>query len=108
MNQSVMSTKYRFHYDPTAGEYNDSLIGDYIWSSNNLREAYPDIMTPYSWSRIRGGYADMILLPSYLQVGNICGRLYHNASMNVTAYQALGQRGSIDSSSRELFGIDPE
>ena len=103
-----MSTKYRFHYDPTAGEYNDSLIGDYIWSSNNLREAYPDIMTPYSWSRIRSGYADMILLPSYLQVGNICGRLYHNASMNVTAYQALGQRGSIDSSSRELFGIDPE
>ena len=31
-----MSTKYRFHYTPLTGEYNDSLIGDYIWTSNNL------------------------------------------------------------------------
>jgi len=103
-----MSTKYRFHYDPITGEYNDSLGGDYIWSSNNTREAYPDVTTPYSWSRMRSGYADMILLPGYLQVGNICGRVYNNASMNVTAYQALGQRDSFHSSSKELFGIDPD
>jgi pyruvate,water dikinase len=103
-----MSTKYHFHYDPATGEYNDSLSGNYMWSSNNIREAYPDVMTPYSWSRVRSGYADMILLPSYLQVGNICGRVYNNASMNVTVYQALGQRDSINSSSKELFGLDPD
>ena len=103
-----MSSKYHFHYDPTTGEYNDSLIGDYIWTSNNIREAAPDVMTPYTWSRIRSGYADMILLPGYLHVGNICGRLYNNSSMNVTTYQALGQRNSVKSSSEELFGIDPD
>jgi len=104
----VMSSKYHFHYNPLTGEYNDSLIGDYIWTSNNIREASPDVMTPYTWSRIRTGYADMILLPGYLQVGNICGRLYNNASMHATAYQALGQRDSINSSGKELFGIDPD
>jgi phosphohistidine swiveling domain-containing protein len=103
-----MSSKYHFHYDPTTGEYNDSLIGDCIWSSNNTREASPDVMTPYTWSKFRSGFADMILLPGYLQVGNICGRLYHNASVNVTVYQALRQRDSINSSSKELFGIDPD
>ena len=103
-----MSTKYRFHYDPTAGEYNDSLIGDCIWSSNNTREACPDVMTPYTWSKFRSGFADMMMLPGYLQVGNICGRLYHNASVDVTVNQALRQRDSINSSSKELFGIDPD
>src|SRR5512139_3558138 len=103
-----MSSKYHSHYDPATGEYNDSLIGDCIWSSNNTREASPDVMTPYTWSKFRGGFADMMILPGYLQVGNICGRLYHNASVDVTVYQALRQRDSINSSSRELFGIDPD
>jgi len=103
-----MSTKVHFHYDSATGEYNDSLLGDCIWSSNNTREAAPDVMTPYTWSKFRIGFADMILLPGYLQVGNICGRLYHNASVEMTVYQALQQRDSINSSSKELFGIDPD
>jgi len=102
-----MATKYSFHYDPLTGEYNDSLIGDCIWTSNNLREASPDVMTPFTWSKFRNGFADMILLPGYLQIGNICGRLYHNASVDVTVYQALRQRDSINSSSKELYGVDP-
>jgi len=103
-----MSTKLHVHYDPTTGEYNDSLIGECIWTSNNLREACPDVMTPYTWSKFRNGFADMNLLPGYLQVGNICGRLYHNASVDVTVYQALRQRDSINSSSKELYGVDPD
>ena len=103
-----MSTKLRVHYDATTGEYNDSLIGECIWTSNNTREACPDVMTPYTWSKFRSGFADMLLLPGYLQVGNICGRLCHNASVDVTVYQALRQRDSINSSSKELFGIDPD
>ncbi len=103
-----MSTKYRFHYDSATGEYNDSLIGDCIWSSNNTREASPDVMTPYTWSKFRSGFADMMMMPGYLQVGNICGRLYHNVSVDMTVYQALRQRDSITSSSKELFGIDPD
>ena len=103
-----MSTKYRSHYDPLTGEYNDSLHGDYLWSSVNIREAAPDVMTPYTWSRMRNGYARMILLPGYLQVGNICGRIYFNVSVQATAYQALWQRHAFDDESRELFGIDPD
>jgi len=81
-----MSTKYRSHYDSLTGEYNDSLHGDYLWSSVNIREAAPDVMTPYTWSRMRNGYARMILLPGYLQVGNICGRIYFNVSVQATVY----------------------
>jgi len=103
-----MSTQLHVHYDPTTGEYNDSLVGDCIWSSNNTREASPDVITPYTWSKFRSGFADLMLLPGYLQVGNICGRLYHNASVEMTVYQALQQRDSINSSSKELFGIDPD
>ncbi len=103
-----MSTQYHSHYDPTTGEYNDSLNGDYLWSSVNIREAAPDIMTPYTWSRMRNGYARMILLPGYLQVGNICGRIYFNISVQATVYQALWQRHAFDDESRELFGLDPD
>lgn len=103
-----MSTQYRFHYDPTTGEYNDSLNGDYLWSSVNIREAAPDVMTPYTWSRMRNGYARMILLPGYLQVGNICGRIYFNVSVQATVYQVLWQRHAFDDESRELFGLDPD
>jgi len=75
-----MSTKYSFHYDPLNGEYDNSLIGDCIWSSNNTREAFPDVMIPYTWSKFRSGFTDMILLPGCLRVRNICGRIYNNAS----------------------------
>jgi len=103
-----MSTQYLFHYDPTTGEYNDSLNGDYLWSSVNIREAAPDVMTPYTWSRMRTGYARMILLPGFLQVGNICGRIYFNVSVQATVYKAIWQRHAFDDESRELFGIDPD
>jgi len=50
-----MSTKVHFHYDPATGEYNDSLIGDCIWSSNNTREASPDVITPYTCRNFAAG-----------------------------------------------------
>ncbi|HSF82274.1 MAG TPA: PEP-utilizing enzyme [Anaerolineales bacterium] len=94
-------------YNPETGAYNDSLTGDYLWSSVNTREATPDVMTPYTWSAMRLGFAQMTMLPGYLPVGNICGRIYNNASVGATAFKALGQRNSFDASSRELYGIDP-
>jgi rifampicin phosphotransferase len=33
--------------------WNDSLDGDYLWTSANLAEAIPDVMTPSTWSRRR-------------------------------------------------------
>jgi pyruvate,water dikinase len=94
-------------YNPETGEYNDSLTGDYLWSSVNTREATPDVMTPYTWSAMRFGFAQMTLLPGYLPVGNICGRIYNNASVGATAFQALGRGSSFDASSKEMYGVDP-
>jgi len=94
-------------YDPETGEDNDSLTGDYLWSSVNTREATPDVMTPYTWSAMRFGFAQMTMLPGYLPVGNICGRIYNNASVGATAFQALGKGSSFDASSKEMYGVDP-
>lgn len=82
-----------FGYNPTTGEWNDSLKGDYCWSGVNLREAAPDVMTPSTWS----------LLWIYLNVtfpvhvpgehpvgGNIAGRLYFNLSVISSLYHAIG------------------
>jgi pyruvate,water dikinase len=33
-------------HNPTTGEWNDSLTGDYLWSNTNVSEAVPDVMTP--------------------------------------------------------------
>jgi pyruvate,water dikinase len=94
-------------YNIETGEWNDSLTGDYLWSSVNTREASPDVTTPYTWSAMRYGFAQMTMLPGYLPVGNICGRVYNNASVGATAFQALGRRNSFDASSKEMYGIDP-
>jgi phosphoenolpyruvate synthase/pyruvate phosphate dikinase len=94
-------------YNPHTGEWNDSLTGEYLWSSVNTREATPDVMTPYTWSAMRFGFAQMTMLPGYLPVGNICGRIYNNGSVGATAFQALGRGNSMDASSREMYGINP-
>jgi pyruvate,water dikinase len=33
--------------------WNDSLTGDYLWTSTNLGEAIPDVMTPCTWSLVQ-------------------------------------------------------
>jgi len=99
--------QYHKGYNRDTGEYNDSLTGDYLWSSVNTREATPDVITPYTWSAMRHGFAQMTMLPGYLPVGNVCGRVYNNASVGATAYQALGRGGSLDASSKEMYGVDP-
>jgi len=94
-------------YNPTTGEYNDSLTGNYLWSSVNTREAAPDVATPYTWSALRYGFRQMSMLPGYLPIGNICGRVYNNASVGATVLQLLGQgKNSFDATSKELYGID--
>jgi rifampicin phosphotransferase len=39
--------------DPTTGEWNDSLAGDYLWTNTNYGEAVPDVMTPATWSLLQ-------------------------------------------------------
>jgi pyruvate,water dikinase len=96
-------------YNPKTGEWNDSLVGDYLWSSANTQEANPDVMTPFTWSAIRMGFKEMTMLPGYLPVGNICGRVYNNSSATYTAMLVLSMgMNAFDASSKELYGIDPD
>jgi rifampicin phosphotransferase len=78
-----------------AGEWNDSLSGDYLWSNANVGEAVPDVMTPCTWSLIRLWVADAIpfaRLPCgpHPGLGNIGGRFYMNLSLAASAAAAFG------------------
>ena len=100
-----MKTTYIPGYNPVTGEWNDSITGDYLWSSANTREAVPDVMTPLTWSALRSSFEQTIMLPGYPQIGNICGRAYNNGSAGITAFRALGLK-TFDASSSELYGVD--
>ena len=81
-------------YVPETGEWNDSLAGDFLWSSVNTREAVPDVMTPSTWSLWQIYYveANPVKLPEkYPFAGNICGRPYLNLSLVVSMYRAVGK-----------------
>jgi len=88
-------TKFPEHgYNPTTGEWNDSLTGDFLWSNVNVSEAVPDVMTPSTWSLwwIHHYEANPIKFPgNYPFCGNICGRPYLNLSLLVSVYRAVGK-----------------
>jgi rifampicin phosphotransferase len=79
---------------PAAGpgeQWNDSLDGDYLWSNGNLGEAFPDVMTPATWSFVELLMLHMTFppnLPGYRGYGRIGGRFYTNVSMSI-ALEAL-------------------
>lgn len=90
----MTSTFPKFGYNPVTGEWNDSLKGDYCWSSVNYREAAPDVMTPITWSLlwIYINVTDPVRFPGeHPAGGNICGRLYFNVSLISSLYRAIGQ-----------------
>lgn len=79
-------------YDPTTGEWNDSLTGDYLWSNANAGEALPDVMTPLTWSVWRFFIANMSSIEwPYPVGGNIGGRFYVNLSLGVSLLTAFGK-----------------
>lgn len=80
--------------DPATGEWNDSLTGEFLWSSANTREAIPDIMTPSTWSLWQMYYVETnpVKFPDiYPFCGNLCGRPYLNLSLVVSLYRAVGR-----------------
>jgi len=98
----MTSTFPKLGYNPVTGEWNDSLKGDYCWSSVNFREAAPDVMTPITWSLlwIYINITTPIHFPGdHPAGGNIAGRLYFNLSLISSLYHAVG----IDAR-KEKFG----
>jgi phosphohistidine swiveling domain-containing protein len=81
-------------YNPQTGEWNDSLVGEFLWSNVNVSEAVPDVMTPSTWSlwQIYHLDANPIKMPgNYQFFGNICGRPYLNLSLLTSLNQAVGK-----------------
>jgi phosphohistidine swiveling domain-containing protein len=84
----------KFGYNPVTGEWNDSLTGEFLWSSVNVSEAVPDVMTPSTWSLwwIYHYEASPFEFPGdFPFCGNICGRPYLNLSLLASVYRAVGQ-----------------
>jgi hypothetical protein len=81
-------TKVR--YNPATGEYNDSLIGDYMWTSQLVGEIIPEVMTPATWS-VWEIFFDKMRSKGYPSIGNVCGRPYMNYSLLYTIVRKLGR-----------------
>jgi pyruvate,water dikinase len=77
--------------DPTNGEWNASLGGDFLWSNVNFGEAVTSVMTPFSWTVLRYILKDWMNFSGYHPVGNICGRPYLNISLIATALYTIGK-----------------
>ncbi|MFY0570986.1 PEP/pyruvate-binding domain-containing protein [Archangium lansingense] len=99
-------------HDPATGEWNDSLTGDYLWTSTNLGEAVPDVMTPCTWSLVEifiRQTLPLLYLCGYQPIGNIGGRFYMNLSLTSTIGAAFGfSRKRLAESSQEAFGKLPD
>ncbi|MBB2740541.1 UNVERIFIED_ORG: pyruvate,water dikinase [Microbispora rosea subsp. rosea] len=94
---------------PQVEEWNDSLKGDYLWTSGNLGEAIPDVMTPVTWSFVRLFIDEAMSaakLPGFDLVGNIGGRLYMNLSIAVSVARAFGMRSRLGAI-EQVFGRLP-
>lgn len=89
--------------------WNDSLLGDYLWTSANLGEAIPSVMTPLTWSLVRVFMQNAMATPDlpHPMYGNIGGRFYMNLSIIQTVGHAFGMQRITDEATREVFGRLP-
>lgn len=76
-------------------EINESLTGEALWVNTNVGEAIPDVVTPLTWSIVRGLDEESSFVPGYyLWSGNICGRIYSNISQRISAVSSLYGTGT--------------
>lgn len=82
--QSRPITTLNIH-DPKKGYYNDSLLGDYLWTNGGLGENLPGVMTPSTWSIWKIFFLDILEweIEGLPAVGNIAGRPYLNMSLSL-------------------------
>ena len=95
----------------TPETWNDSLAGDYLWTSTNLGEAIPDVMTPCTWSLVQRFMADAMITASiggHLLYGNIGGRFYMNLSLMASMAAAFGMKRKLTTAITQVFGRLPE
>lgn len=97
--------------NPTTGEQNDSLRGDYLWTNANFGEAVPDVMTLFTWSLLQIYGEETFSLPAlghHPFMGNIGGRFYLNMSLFASLLMTMGfSRERLMYESEEFFGNIP-
>ncbi|MEU8889066.1 PEP/pyruvate-binding domain-containing protein [Streptomyces sp. NPDC048442] len=96
---------------PVPEEWNDSLGTESLWTSANLGEAVPDVMTPATWSYVQSFMSQVMIgatLDGRPMYGNIGGRFYMNLSVTATLAAAFGQTKKFDKATELIFGRLPE
>jgi pyruvate,water dikinase len=73
-------------YNPSTGERNSTLSGDYVWMGH---EVFPDVMTPSTFSIF--SHFHNYKIEGMRAMGNIGGRLYMNFSMVYALMRAFGR-----------------
>ncbi|MFD8008830.1 PEP/pyruvate-binding domain-containing protein [Streptomyces sp. NPDC058955] len=96
---------------PRPEVWNDSTGTDSLWTSANLGEAVPDVMTPATWSFVKAFMGDVMVgasLEGRPMYGNIGGRFYMNLSVTATLAAAFGQGRKFARANELVFGRLPE
>ncbi|QYN39517.1 pyruvate, phosphate dikinase [Pseudonocardia sp. DSM 110487] len=73
--------------------WNDTRLGDFLWTNTNLGEAIPDVMTPCTWSLVQlfmSRAMPTLSLPDLRGYGNIGGRFYLNMSLSAAMSGLVG------------------
>jgi phosphohistidine swiveling domain-containing protein len=82
--------------------WNDSLLGDYLWTNGNVSEAVPSVMTPVTWSVIQA--LAMPPIAGHPTSGNIGGRFYLNLTTSMAIGRAFGMDKAIRQANEQIFG----
>jgi phosphohistidine swiveling domain-containing protein len=86
--------------------WNDSLLGDYLWTDGNVGEAVPSVTTPATWSLVSA--LAMPPIDGHPVAGNIGGRFYLNLSLYHAVGAAFGLREAVARMTAEVFGRVPD
>ncbi len=82
--------------------WNDSLLGDYLWTNGNVSEAVPSVMTPVTWSVIQE--LAMPAVAGHPTSGNIGGRFYLSLSTSMAIGRAFGMEKAVRQANEQTFG----
>lgn len=91
--------------------WNDSLTADRLWTSANLGEAIPSVMTPCTWSLVQIFMAETMSVEAIGDLrlaGTIGGRFYLDLSLATAGAQALGLGRLMRATSEQAFGRIPD
>ncbi len=101
-------------YNKKLGEYNDSLVGNHLWSNSNAAEAVPDVSTPLTHSIWHLFHTETIIYSAlrnrkYAFAGNIQGRAYFNFSLLYSFYRFIFRNPeSAMAKTEEVLGRIPQ